>query len=184
MGKEKKDRFKRQSILLTIIGVGLSLVVGLVALIYQEELIYLKNYGYVGIFFLSLLGNATIFLPVPGILTAFVGGGIFSPLLVGIVGAAGAALGELTGYLAGYGGQAIIGDQKRFQQIQRTLKQYGLVGLFVLASIPNPFFDMAGIAAGVAQLPIVQFLLVTFAGQLVKYLLISFLGAGSLGFFD
>jgi membrane protein DedA with SNARE-associated domain len=46
----------------------------------------------------------------------------------------------------------------------------------VLSAIPNPFFDVAGIAAGMAKMPILTFLLFTGIGQLIKMTLFAFAG--------
>ena len=40
---------------------------------FRDKLINFESYGYLGIFVISVLGNATIVLPVPVILTAFLG---------------------------------------------------------------------------------------------------------------
>lgn len=149
--------------------------------IFRGAFLQAGRFGYAGVFFLSMLGHATILLPMPALLGAFIGGGIFHPLVIGVIAAAGAAIGELTGYLAGVGGNAIISDRKVFRRMQDQLQRYGLVGLVVLAAIPNPLFDMAGIAAGMMRLRISHFLLATWVGQIIKFTVFSYLGAGSSG---
>ena len=47
---------------------------------------------------------------------------------------------------------------------------------FVLAVIPNPLFDIAGITAGVIRFPVWKFLLTAWAGKTLKAIL--FAGAG------
>ena len=49
----------------------------------------------------------------------------------------------------------------------RFLKNYGTAGLLVLASVPNPLFDLAGIAAGHFLMPFNQFFLATLCGKAV-----------------
>jgi membrane protein DedA with SNARE-associated domain len=50
----------------------------------------------------------------------------------------------------------------------------------VLSAIPNPFFDIAGIAAGIAKMPIQTFLLFTWIGQLIKMTLFALAGHYSI----
>jgi membrane protein DedA with SNARE-associated domain len=50
----------------------------------------------------------------------------------------------------------------------------------LLSAIPNPFFDIAGIAAGIAKMPIRTFLLFTWIGQMIKMLLFALAGKYSI----
>ena len=172
---------KKHSYLLSLI---FALVISVVIFIFRDKFVQLEGYGYLGIFLISVLGNATVILPVPVILTAFIGGGIFNPFIVGIVTAIGAAIGELTGYLVGYGGKVVIKDSKKLIKIEGWMKKHGLWVLFVLSAIPNPFFDLAGIVAGATGVPVYKYLIVVTLGKMVKFITISYLGAGSIGLLD
>ncbi|MCJ7739676.1 MAG: VTT domain-containing protein [Anaerolineae bacterium] len=176
--KQGKTRLLRFAGL--ILGVGITIVVYLL----RDRLQDVKEYGYAGLFLISILGNATIVLPVPTMMAAFVGGGVLNPVLVGVISAAGATIGELTGYLAGVGGQAIIENRALHERIERWMDRYGLFALFFLAAIPNPFFDVAGIIAGMSGVPVTTYMLVVWAGKIVKFVLIAYLGAGSIGLLD
>jgi len=73
----------------------------------------LEGLGYAGGFVAMLLSSATVILPAPGLaVVAALGVTVSSPLLLGIIAGTGAALGEITSYLAGYGGHKIIEEQK------------------------------------------------------------------------
>ena len=111
---------KAKKILGLVAAIGISAFV----FIFRGRLVDLKGYGYLGIFLISVLGNATIILPVPVILTAFVGGGVYNPLLVGFITALGATIGEMTGYLAGLAGQVVVSKEKRLQKIDGWMHQY------------------------------------------------------------
>jgi uncharacterized membrane protein YdjX (TVP38/TMEM64 family) len=169
---------------LRIAGLFLAVAITVTVYLLRDRLSDATNYGYLGLFLISVLGNATIVLPVPTLVTAFLGGGIYSPVIVGIISAAGATIGELTGYVAGLGGQAIIENQDIYDRFDRWMDRYGLLALFVLAAIPNPFFDVAGIIAGMSRMRVATFMLVTWAGKIVKFVLIAYLGAGSVGLLD
>ncbi len=163
---------------------ALFLAVGITALIYiyRDQLAQFASYGYLGLFTISVIGNATILLPVPSLAATFVAGGVLNPLLVGLVSAIGMAIGELSGYLAGYGGTAIIHTeaQDRYQRLEDWMRRHGFLTILVLAAIPNPIFDLAGVAAGVLHFPVWYFLLACFLGKLVKAMLFAFAGAQSL----
>ena len=141
----------------------------------------LKGYGYLGIFIVNVIGSASLFFPVPGLAVAFVGGGVdLNPFLVALLGAAGSTLGETTGWLAGWGGQVVVEKNKRYAQIESWMRRYGDITVFVMAAIPNPLFDVAGLASGSLRYPLWRFLGAAFLGKLVKYTLVSLLGAASL----
>lgn len=180
MTSKKKDLIKIQSILALTIAILITVIV----FIFRNKIIFLNTFGYFGIFLLSILGNATIILPIPSILAAYLGGGIFNPILVGIIAAFGATIGELTGYLAGFAGRTIIEDPKKLKKIESWMKKYGLWTVFVLAVIPNPLFDLAGIASGMLKIPVWKYFLVTFMGKTIKFLGIAYLGASSFNLIE
>ncbi len=145
----------------------------------------LARYGYPGIFLLSILSNATVLLPAPGILFVFAMGAVFNPFWVAVAAGAGSAIGELSGYLAGFGGQMIVQNVDVYQRIVNWMQSHPRIDLlmvFVLAFLPNPFFDLAGIAAGVLRIPLYRFLIVCWLGKTLKMLVIAYLGASVSGF--
>ncbi len=162
------------------IGVLVSLAITGAVIAGQEQLRQLGQHGYAGVFLLSLIGNASLVLPLPTFLTAFVGGGVLDPQAVGVIAAAGATIGELTGYLAGISGRATIENRETYGRVQEWMRRRGLLTLFVLAAIPNPLFDIAGMTAGVLRYPVPAFLLATWAGKTLKFLAIAYLGAGAM----
>jgi uncharacterized membrane protein YdjX (TVP38/TMEM64 family) len=157
-------------------------VIGITLYVYsiRDQADQLKQYGYPGIFLLSILANATVILPAPGLAITFAAGGVFSPFWVGIVAGAGAALGELTGYLAGFSGQAVIENRQLYDRLQGWMKRYGAATVFVLAVIPNPFFDLAGMSAGILKMPLPTFLFWCVLGKIVKMMAVAFAGAYSI----
>lgn len=157
------------------------LISGLI-IYFRNDLAKLQGYGIFGIFIISILGNATVIIPAPVILSAFVGGSIYNPVVVGLVVALGATIGELTGFMAGVGGQAVVTDNehqkhKYYKIVEKWMTKSGFLTIFVLAAIPNPLFDLAGIFAGATGYPIKKFLLATFLGKSVKFLTVALLGS-------
>jgi membrane protein YqaA with SNARE-associated domain len=163
-----------------------ALTISVLIFLYRDRVARFASYGYLGLFLVSVVGNATVLLPVPSLAATFLAGGILNPLLAGIVSGAGMAIGELSGYLAGYGGSAVIAleDQGNYQRLESWMRRYGALTLFVLSTIPNPLFDLAGIAAGALHYPVWRFLLVCFLGKTAKGLVLALAGARSLQWID
>ena len=137
-------------------------------------------FGYPGIFLIALLANATVLLPAPGVAVIYAMGAIFNPFGVGLAAGTGGAIGELSGYLAGFSGQAVVERTSAYNRIKPWVDKYGGWAIMVLSAIPNPFFDIAGIAAGIAKMPIQTFLLFTWIGQLIKMTLFALAGHYSI----
>jgi membrane protein DedA with SNARE-associated domain len=137
-------------------------------------------YGYPGIFLVALLANATVLLPAPGVAVIYAMGAVFNPFGVALAAGTGAAIGELSGYLAGFSGQAVIERGDVFDRIHPWVEKYGGWAILVLSAIPNPFFDIAGIAAGMTKMPVRTFLLFTWIGQLIKMLMFALAGKYSI----
>ncbi len=154
-----------------------SLAITVAVVIFREKLVALRGYGYLGVFVISVLGNATVLFPVPSLAVTFAGGGVLNPLFVGLVAGVGEPLGELTGYLAGYGGSAVIEEGPRFQRVRSWMERRGFLTLLVLSAIPNPLFDIAGVTAGVLHFPLAQFLLACWLGKTAKALAVAYLGS-------
>jgi uncharacterized membrane protein YdjX (TVP38/TMEM64 family) len=89
-------------------------------------------------------------------------------------------LGELTGYLAGFSGQGIAGNLSIYQRLTEWMTRYGGWVVLVLAFIPNPFFDLAGAAAGTLRMPLGKFLIWLWIGKTLKMLVFALAGANSI----
>lgn len=151
----------------------------------RDELQQLQGYGYIGIFLLSIVANATIVIPLPGVVLTSAMATIFNPLGVAIAAGSGAALGELTGYLAGFSGQGVVEKSQRYQKILGWMKNHPRLtdlSILVLASIPNPFFDLAGMASGALKIPVWRFLLWVWIGKIIKMLPFAYAGSPILNF--
>jgi len=161
--------------LVVILVLGLSVAI----FAFRTHFARLAAVGYPGIFLVGLLGNATIILPAPSLALVFAMGSALPPLLVGLAAGAGEALGELTGYAAGLGGRAIIENEERYRRLVAWMQRAGGPTIFVLSLIPNPFFDLAGIAAGALRYPLRRFLLFCWLGKTIKTTLVAWAGARS-----
>ncbi len=170
----------RRDILLRILSLLAVVAISVWIFSIRDKAQELAAFGYPGIFLISLLANATVLLPAPGVAVVFAMGGVFNPLWVGIVAGIGSGLGELSGYLAGFSGQAVVERGGVYDKIHPWVEKYDAAAIFVLAIIPNPFFDLAGIAAGMLKVPLRTFLLWCILGKIVKMLIFAYAGAYSI----
>ena len=164
---------------------ALSLVIGISVYVFtiREKVAQSAHFGYPGIFLFTLLTYASVILPVPGVTVVFAMGAVFNPFWVGVAAGAGAAIGELTGYAAGYSGQVVVEHVVAYQRIRDWLKQgrwKTFAGLVILSAVPNPAFDLAGIAAGMLRIPIPRFLFALLIGETIKMWLFAYAGAYSI----
>ena len=155
-----------------------------VLVIYRDQIQTLQAYGYPGIFLFSILANATILVPIPGVIFTSAMGAVFNPLWVSVAAGAGAALGELSGYLAGFSGQAVVENSKRYERVVHWMEKYGDITILVLAFIPNPLFDLAGMTAGILKMPVWKFLVFCVIGKILKMMMFAYAGDWVMGLVD
>src|ERR1041385_3676739 len=125
------------SIFVLIVSIALSIGVLFIPLNPQA----LATYGYLGVFIITMLGAATLFIPGPTMVATFVVGALLNPLLVSLVAGLGSAIGETTGYAAGYASRALITPQERkdtwYQRIFQWMSSHPFLTIFLLDAIPN-----------------------------------------------
>jgi len=154
---------------------------------------FLISIGPLGLFLAAIIGNATLFLPLPVDLLIvpvstidFFGLGILTPLLLGIIVGFGASIGEFSGYLIGLAGI------KGFESMSKTeinnlkilkekLKEVGIPLVAFFAFTPLPF-DLIGIAAGLAKYSKKKFFIGTLIGKIPRYVLLSYAGYYGISF--
>jgi membrane protein DedA with SNARE-associated domain len=153
----------------------LLLTIGLV-LVPSNLVTRLGAYGYLGVFVLTLLSSATIILPSPALGIAALAGKTLNPWIVGLVGGVAAGLGEITGYMAGLGGSPLAARSRVYPRIERWVRRWGMLTIFVLAFVPGPVLDLAGIAAGTMRMPFQRFLAACLAGKVLRFIVVAWVG--------
>lgn len=141
----------------------------------------LSEYGILGIFLINFLASSTVIVPLPGVAAVFLGGAVYSPFMVGIISGLGAAVGELLGYLTGYGGRGLLPALEKENHWLKNIEKYfhktGFITVAVFSAIPIPIFDFIGILAGTLNYPIWKFTLATLLGRTVRNIIIAWTGA-------
>lgn len=174
---EQRPRLRRLLRLLILLAIVL-LTLGIV--LNRDRMDDFSALGYGGAFFAMLLSNATLVLPAPGLVIVFALGSTLNPVLVGLCGGLGATLGEITGYLAGYGGLGILIETPTAIRLNGWMERNGTLTVFALSVVPNPFFDLAGMLAGAGRMSLLRFLAVAFVGKSLQAIGIALAGALSL----
>lgn len=159
-----------------LLGVALLMTAFAVAFFYfGADTSNLKAWGYAGVFLINLVGSASILMPSPAVASVFGGGALLHDFLgvpafiwVGLVAGLGEALGEFSGYAAGYGGRIVFENRPEYQRVRGWMERHGTVSMFLLSLFPNPLFDVAGVAAGAVQMPLRRFFLAVLAGKVIK----------------
>jgi membrane protein YqaA with SNARE-associated domain len=141
------------------------------------------QYGYLGIFLISLLGAASIFVPIPSSAIIFIMGGssTLEPLWIAVAAGLGAAVGEFSGYLIGMSGRRIISDKykRKMDILTKLFKRYGSIIIFLFALTPLPD-DLLFIPLGVMRFGIVRTFLPALLGKFLSNLLIAYAGQFSI----
>ena len=163
---EERDWVKRRLIPLLILFMVVAITVCL--FLYRDKVAQLGNYGYLSAFLISLIANATIILPFPGIVILFALGATFNPVLVGLAGGIGGTIGEMTCYMLGYSGRGVVENIRFYDKAAQWLKKWGVLTVFIFALTPLPF-DVLGIAAGVLRFPFWKFFVACWCGKTILY---------------
>lgn len=174
---KKRERYLRVLAFLLVV------TIIVVALIFRDRLGEIKDnlraFAYGGVFLITFLATASVVVPLPGAAAVVIAGSLLSPLLVGLVAGVAEALGETTGYLLGFSSRGVVENRQFYQRGVGWLRRKGWLVLLIFAAIPNPAFDVVGIAAGALSYPYWRFLLFVWVGKTIKSLGLAY--AGSLG---
>jgi len=156
----------RMSMLVFVIG-----FVVFSTVLWLTDSLSLENAGYGGVWIISFIAAGSIVLPIPGpavICLAATPELGMTPMMIGFVSATAEALGEMTGYMAGLSGRSLLQRNRFYPKVRRlVMKRCGMI-LFFGAVIPNPLFDVIGIAAGSIGYPVKRFIAVVFVAKLIK----------------
>jgi len=147
------------------------------------------QYGYLGIFLISLLGATSIFVPIPYTIVIFILGGlqdtvgnwVFEPLWIAVAAGLGSAIGEFSGYLLGVGGRKVIGDRykKKMEFLTKLFKKFGPIAIFIFALTPLPD-DLLFIPLGIMRYSLIRAFIPALLGKFFSNLIIAYSGRLSL----
>ncbi len=173
---------------LGILGVVLTIAMAVAVIYFWEEVRALEAWGYLGAFLISILGGATIIIPVPMLAVQFALGGVMEyTWLVGIAAGLGETLGALTIYITGHGAGAALYNSKHgkiqaaYERLIGLMERRGSITLFLLSAVINPFFYPAALAAGATKFGIRRYFVICFVGKTIKGMTVVYVGYWGLG---
>ena len=165
-----------------ILGAVLTIAMA-VAVVYRWDFVQrLEGSGYAGAFFISILGGATIIVPVPMLAVVFALGGVLTPYWVGAAAGLGETVGALTIYMTGYGGGTALINSKHgriqaaYERVMGLMERRGSWTLFLLSAILNPFFYPAALTAGAMRFGIRRYFIICWIGKTIKGMTVAYAG--------
>jgi membrane protein YqaA with SNARE-associated domain len=147
------------------------------------------QYGYLGIFAMSLAGAMSIIVPVPDTIAVFtlaglqVGGNwVFAPLLIALAATLGGAIGEVSGYLLGLRSKKVITGKykKNVDFLVNVFNKFGALAIFAFALTPLPD-DMVFIPLGASRYNPIKAFAPAITGKLLLNLAVAYGGRFSIG---
>lgn len=173
--------------LVTLAVFGLALVTGFLLLDFGEDDIT-GRFGYPMLWVISLIRASSVLVPIPTPgLTLAAGAvmdpvlGVPAPLVVGVTVGTAESIGEFTGYAAGMSGGRLLEGKRLYERVRSSIQKRAYTTMFVLALAPSPVFDVGGIAAGAARLPIRVFYPPVLVGKVIRATLIAAAGFYGIG---
>ena len=168
-----RDNLLRFGVFLAVLG-----IIGAAFLL--NEKLSLDELAYGGLGLTVLLASGGLVLPIPSLAAACAAGASLNPLYVGLVAGSAGTLGELTGYFLGYSGRGVLDRSRLYRRLEGWMRRRGWLLLFLVSLIPNPIFDVVGIAAGALRYPLWRFMAVVWVGKLSKFLIFAYSCAYSI----
>lgn len=159
----------------------LSILLSAIFFIYRDYLKDASTLGFLGLFVVNFISSATFFVSAPAFLTIIAGGNLYSPILVAIVASLGACLGDMLGFAFGHSGRKLakkkLDRHKMIRFLEKHFHRHGELIIFIIAIIPNPFFDAVGILAGIVNYPPAKFFVIMLVGRFIRYWALAQAGA-------
>lgn len=122
------------------------------------------KYGYLGVFIFNLFGAGTIL--------AFSLSQHMNIYGLAFVSALGMVINDSLSFIIGKSGDAIIPRSKKVEKIEKSIHKFGSIALFFWSLMPIPY-DIIGFIAGYLEFPYRNFVLPTFLGKFVRFILIG-----------
>jgi uncharacterized membrane protein YdjX (TVP38/TMEM64 family) len=158
-----------------------SILLSVVFFEYKDFFKHASSLGLLGLLIINFVSSATFFVSAPAFLTIIAGGNLYSPILVAAVAAIGACLGDMIAFLFGHSGRKLmkksLDRHRAIRFLEKHFHRHGGLIIFLLAIIPNPFFDAVGILAGVVNYPPKKFFTIMLLGRFLRYWSLSYLGS-------
>lgn len=141
-------------------------------------------------FFLVVLGFSATPFPLFGTeIIVALAGAVANPFLVGLVAGLASAIGEMSTYVMGRGGEKLLKKKnkegKNYKTAVKYFERWGFWAVVIFSFTPLPM-DLIGLVAGSLKYNAKRFFIAALIGKIPRNIMIAYagsLGATSLGFF-
>ena len=141
---------------------------------FLQDRISVDRLGYGAVAGAVLLASGGLVVPVPHLLTTCGAATALNPAVVAIIAGLAGTVGELTGYFLGYSGSAVLERRRFYHRVEGWMRRRGWLILFLISAVPNPLFDVAGIAAGALRYPLWRYFVAVGLGKQVKFFIVAY----------
>lgn len=140
-------------------------------------------YGYLGAFVVCVIGNVSVFIPIPFALIVYAFGATLNPLLLGFVCGLGSTIGEMVSYFLGWGGRKVIEGRygSRLDAVEKLIERYGALSVFLFALLPLPD-DLLLIPLGMMKYDVRKTFIAMLLGKTIMCLSLAYAGAFSFNY--
>ncbi len=188
-----KNTLRRWEFWAGILIVTLTFCLAIMVVLYWENFQEFAGFSYMGLFFISIIGGATVIIPVPSLVVQFTMGAVLNPALVGAVAGLGTGIGGTLIFLFGRSGRRIFSNTsfsgsgsnrtivRWTARIMTWARHRGSLAVFFMSAVLNPIFFPMAVAIGTSRFKLWKFFLMCWAGNTVKSLAIAYLGYFGLG---
>lgn len=144
-----------------------------------------RAYGYPGVFAISLLSSAIIFIPLPYLLVIFwlsapaLG---LNPVFLALISASGATLAKMLIYSLGSGSRKLLSEDKRdhLEFARLVVDRYGAFAVFLFAATPSPD-DALYVPLGMMRYSMAKFFVSCLMGKILLTLMVTWGGYFAIG---
>lgn len=154
-----------------LFGFLVAVFIVILSIYFQHQLVNLKSLGLLGVFLASFLGNATFLVPFSNTFR-------YEPFFFGLITSLGGAMGQMVGFELGLAGEKLFIKKHHivFLILRDIFRDFGKFIVFFLALLPDQFFGVVSLLAGISGFPPLKFFVLVLAGRLVRNLIILSLG--------
>jgi len=140
------------------------------------------QFGYFGVFLISLIGAVSVIFPLPYTLVIYLLGSFLNPFLVAVSGGLGSAVGEFSGYVLGYYGRAVLSEERRrkMDYMMKVFQRHGFAAIFLFALTPLPD-DLLFIPLGIMRYRFVKVFIPALLGKMLMCFILAYSGYLSIG---
>ena len=192
----KQSGLWSKELLFGILGITLTIALGVLAIHYNNELTDFANmsgYSLAGMFLIAFIASSTFSLTpiampywlitiwLPRVLAPQYG--IWAAVWVALVTAAAASLGQFMTFLIGYGGSSSLSKKisqrfspETYKVASNWIKRIGSKAVFVMSFFPNPIHLPMTIVIALLKYPPYKFLFYSFSGLLLRSAILAFSG--------